>query len=142
MNVRKLAIAHGIFDVVTGVWPIVSLGTFEAVTGPKLEGWLVKTVGSLIGVVGAGIGSAGHRGRVTKEVAGLAIGSSLALAAIDLWYAGVRRRIAPIYLVDAAVEVGWAIAWGLALRDGLDEPAAEEVASRRDFVSEEPRVVH
>jgi hypothetical protein len=30
---------------VTGVWPILRLRSFEAVTGPKKERWLVKTMG-------------------------------------------------------------------------------------------------
>ena len=47
-----LCVTQGIFYVATGVWPIVHLRSFEAVTGPKLEGWLVKTVGALIAVVG------------------------------------------------------------------------------------------
>jgi len=28
-----------------GVWPLVSLRTFEGVTRPKVDSWLVKSVG-------------------------------------------------------------------------------------------------
>jgi hypothetical protein len=34
----------------TGLWPLVSIGTFQQVTGPKTDLWLVKTVGVLIAV--------------------------------------------------------------------------------------------
>ena len=38
----------GAFYLATGLWPILHLRSFEAVTGPKLEGWLIKTAGTLI----------------------------------------------------------------------------------------------
>lgn len=58
-----LAIAQGLFYLVTGVWPIVSINTFLKVTGPKTDLWLVKTVGAVIAVIGAALlfgGLAGH----------------------------------------------------------------------------------
>jgi hypothetical protein len=30
----------------TGVWPLLHMASFEAVTGPKVDDWLVKMVGS------------------------------------------------------------------------------------------------
>ena len=41
------------FYVASGLRPIVSMRTFEKVTGPKTDEWLVKTVGLLIAVSGA-----------------------------------------------------------------------------------------
>src|SRR4051812_12945663 len=109
-----LSIAQGIYFLITGIWPLVSIRTFEAVTGPKTDDWLVKTVGVQVAVVGAVLLLAGCRGRVAPEVAFLAVGSSLGLTAIDLWYVA-RRVISRIYLLDAAVElilVGlWSTAW-------------------------------
>jgi hypothetical protein len=44
---------------------------------------------------------------------------------VDLWYAGVRRRISPAYLLDAPLELafvtGWALAWKRIVRP--DHPA-------------------
>jgi hypothetical protein len=92
----------------------VSIGTFQKVTGPKVDLWLVKTAGVLITVVGAVLGLAGRRRRVTLEIALLAVGSAAGLTAIDVVYVA-KRRISPIYLLDAVAEVGliglWAIAW-------------------------------
>src|SRR3954466_8173683 len=49
---RRLAQAQGVFNVVSGVWPLVSMRTFEAVYGPKSDRWLVHTVAGLLTTVG------------------------------------------------------------------------------------------
>ncbi len=119
---RWLAVGQGIFFGVAGLWPIVHLPSFEAVTGPKLEGWLVKTVGAMIAVAGASLVTAGVRRAVDAQTAVLGAGSSAALAAV-LWYAGRRRRIHPVYLLDAAVELALVGAWAAALRWRRRAPA-------------------
>jgi len=123
----KLAVVQGGFDVVTGLWPIFHLRSFELVTGPKLEGWLVKTVGALISVIGGTLVSAGLRNRVTPEVRMLAVGSAAALTLVDIIYTA-KRRIAPVYLLDAVVEVGLIAGWGVAYarsRQGVERGAAK-----------------
>jgi hypothetical protein len=123
---RGLAVGQGAFFVGSGLWPIVHLDSFEAVTGPKLEGWLVKTVGALIAVAGAALLVAGRRPTVGPEAAVLGAGSAAALAAIDLWYAGRRRRIAPVYLADAAVELGIVAGWAAAASGVRTPPDPDE----------------
>lgn len=117
-----MAVAQGAFYLATGLWPIVHLRSFEAVTGPKADGWLVKTVGGLIGVVGGALLSAGLRRRVTPEMAATAAGCAAVLTAIDVVYVA-RRRIPPIYLADAVTEgalvAGWSAAWR-SVADGAD----------------------
>ena len=110
---RAVAIGQGVFYVVTGVWPILSLRTFEAVTGPKADGWLVKTAGLLVTAIGAGLTSAGLRDRVTSDLKLVAIGAAAGLTAIDVVYVK-RRRIAPVYLLDAVAEIGLIGAWAAA----------------------------
>ena len=110
---RMLAWAQGLFYLLTGLWAIVDLDSFEAVTGPKTDDWLVKTVGALVTVIGGVLLMAARRRAVSPEVAWLAAGSALALAAIDVIYVSAGT-IAPIYLLDAVVEVGLAAAWLLA----------------------------
>ncbi len=116
-GMARLAQAQGAFYVATGVWPIVHLRSFEWVTGPKLEGWLVKTVGALITAIGGTLLSAGRSRRVVPEVAALAGGRAVALAAVDVLYVA-RRRIAPVYLLDAVGELALAAGWALALTRG------------------------
>ena len=107
-----LALLQGTFYLLTGIWPLVSIRTFEWVTGPKVDRWLVKTVGVLVSVVGGVLLLAGARRRVTAETAVLAAGSALGLAGIDAVYS-LRGRISKVYLLDAAAEVllvlGWAV---------------------------------
>jgi len=44
-----------VYFLLTGIWPLLSMRTFEAVTGPKVDRWLVKTVGVLVAVIGSKI---------------------------------------------------------------------------------------
>ncbi|MGH7510284.1 MAG: hypothetical protein ACREMZ_12560 [Gemmatimonadales bacterium] len=113
----RLALIQGLFYVATGLWPIIEIDSFQAVTGPKTDLWLVRTVGVLVTVIGAVLISAARRRRVTDEIVLLAIGSALGLAAIDLVYA-LSGRISAIYLADAAVEIGLAALWGSARARG------------------------
>jgi len=107
---EPVALAQGTFFVATGAWPLLHMPSFEALTGPKIDRWLVKTVGVLVTVTGAAIASAGVRRRITPETRLLAMASSLGLAAIDVAYAR-RRRISRVYLLDAAAEAGLVAAW-------------------------------
>jgi hypothetical protein len=119
--VTLTACGQAIYYALTGVWSLVSIKTFQKVTGPKVDTWLVKTVGTLVLVIGGVLGMAAKKGRVTPEIALLATGSAAGLAAIDVVYA-TKRRISPIYLLDALAEVGlialWAMGWKL--RQGGD----------------------
>lgn len=102
-------LAQGVFYVVSGLWPIVHLPSFEAVTGPKRDGWLVRTMGGLIAAVGATlIASAFERPRASARVLGVA--SALALGGGAAYYAA-RGRISKIYFADAAVEGLIAATW-------------------------------
>src|SRR3954469_8286975 len=101
---RKAIAAQGAYYVATGVAPFVSRRAFEAVTGPKREWWLVETVGVVVTAVGAGLVGAAAFDRVTPEIERIATGCALGLAGIDVVYVA-RKRIAPTYLADAAVEL-------------------------------------
>src|SRR5437868_8374523 len=108
--IAYLSLAHSAYYLITGVWPLVSISTFQKVTGPKTDAWLVKTVGVLVSIIGAVIGLAARRGNTGPEVKILAVGSALGLAGIDVVYVA-QRRIAPIYLLDALAEVLLAGGW-------------------------------
>ena len=105
-----LAVAQGIFYLATGVWPLVSASTFQKVTGPKVDFWLVKTVGLLIAVIGGVLIWAGLRRQVDAPLAALAAGSAASLSAVDVVYVS-KRRISPVYLLDFAAEAGIILAW-------------------------------
>jgi hypothetical protein len=114
-------IVHAAYDLITGIWPIFGIESFQQVTGRKTDLWLVKTVGVVVAVIGATMASAGLRKRMTPEVAGLAIGSTAALATIDVVYVS-QGRISKVYLLDALASAflitGWLLAWRRKLLPG------------------------
>jgi hypothetical protein len=118
---RAIALVQGVFYLATGVWPLLDIDSFQVVTGPKVDLWLVRTVGVLVGVIGTVLLLSVRRRRITPEIAILAVGSAVGLAGIDLVYA-LSGKISSIYLADAVVELGLAVLWGLAwFRDARAE---------------------
>jgi hypothetical protein len=114
---RAIAVVQGLFYVGTGVWPLLDIDSFQVITGPKVDLWLVRTVGVLVGVVGIVLLLAARRRRVSAEIVLLAVGCAIGLATIDLVYA-LSGRISSIYLADAVAEVVLAGLWGLAWSRG------------------------
>jgi hypothetical protein len=106
---RIAPLTQGIFWFTTGLWPIVHLRSFEAVTGKKRDTWLVRTMGGLIAAVGGALLVAAFE-RPTRSSRVLGMASAAALAAADLVFAG-KGRISRIYFADAAAEAGLVAAW-------------------------------
>ena len=103
-----------IYYMVTAVWPLVHIDSFIAVTGPKTDIWLVKTVAVLLmAISGCFIAQL-----VTKinpwPTAVLAIGCCMGLIFIDCYYA-LHGTISKIYLLDAVLEFLLLIMWVIAL---------------------------
>ncbi|GGX01006.1 hypothetical protein [Streptomyces lomondensis] len=105
-----VAVAHGAFNVVGGLWPLVHLRSFEWVFGPKTDVWLQMTTGGLLASAGFAqlTAAAGPQGPAHARRIGL--GTALTLLAVDLVYVP-KGRIRPTYLLDAAMQTGWITAW-------------------------------
>lgn len=101
---RRALTALAIYYGLTGAWPIVHMASFEAVTGPKVDRWLVKMVGALALANGGALAFGLGRTEVSRETIALGMFSATAFAAIDVVYAA-RGRIRTVYLADAAVEI-------------------------------------
>ena len=101
----RLATLHGAYYLVTGLWPLLSMRTFESVTGPKTDRWLVRMVGLLAAVIGASL--LARRGNVDRT---LPVGSALAFASVDTTYS-LRGTISRIYLADALLELALVAGW-------------------------------
>jgi hypothetical protein len=107
----RVAAAQAAYYVTTGVFPFVSRRRFQAVTGGKLEWWLVLSVGALVTAIGASLAVAARAGRADNlEMRMLGTGAAAGLAAIDMVYVA-RRRISPVYLTDAGLQLALLAAW-------------------------------
>jgi hypothetical protein len=101
---------QGVYYVLTGLWPLLNLNSFQAVTGPKHDLWLVQTVGVLVFVIGATLCLAAYRRHSTAEIVCLAVASAVGLMGIDVVFV-MQRVISPVYLLDAVAEVGLVALW-------------------------------
>lgn len=111
MNSNRVAALQAGYYIGTGLWPLAHRRSFERLTGPKTDFWLAQTVGVTVVAIGIGLAQAAARRRpVTEELRTVAIGTATGLALIDLTFVA-RRRIAPVYLADAAVETALLVAW-------------------------------
>ncbi len=108
-----------IYYGLTGIWPLVSIQTFQMVTGKKTDHlvtgdendhWLVMTVGVLITAIAISLFVAALRRKLAPETIALAISAATGLAAIDFIYVG-RRVLFPIYLIDGVLECFLIGAW-------------------------------
>ena len=105
-----LARAHGVANLAGGLWPLLHLRSFEMVFGPKTDRWLVKTVAGLLIVNGITQLATSSSAASMRQARRLGVGTAAVLAAVDLIYVSAGR-ISKMYLVDAAVEVAWIMAW-------------------------------
>lgn len=115
-NSRHVAAVQGAFYAATGVWAVAAPRSFQRVTGFKFETWLLDTVGALVTASGAAMVEAARNDRVTPEIRLVAEVSAASLAIVDVVYVA-RRRIHPVYLLDAVAEAGFVAGWHLASRD-------------------------
>ena len=107
-SARKLAAAHAAYYVATGAWSVVGRRSFERVTGPKRDYWLVRLVGALAVATGASLGCAVVTNRRRPEVVALALGAGAAFVAADAYAA---RSVSKTYLGDAALHALFLPAW-------------------------------
>ena len=105
-----MAFVQGTYYAVTGLWPLLSISTFQLVTGPKTDTWLVQTVGVLVLAIALALLLAALRRQVRLETRVLGVASAVAFLLVDVvFYA--QGRIGAIYLADAALELLLVAAW-------------------------------
>lgn len=100
---------QGAYYLVTGLWPVFSPGTFQKMTGPKTDLWLVKTYGIIVAAVGSGFLIASRDGSEGLEMKTLACLVAAAIAAAETYYA-LRRVISRVYLCDGVLELAFVAA--------------------------------
>jgi len=128
---RRILWVQGLYFTITGALPLIDLNSFQLVTGPKHDLWLVQTVGAMLTVVGLSFCVAGSRHVVGAGTYFLAAASAFTLLLVDLIFTS-QGTISPIYLLDAAAELLLLIAWGtlalLAFRDRHPRRPARHLA--------------
>jgi hypothetical protein len=101
--------AQAAYFLITGVWPLVHRRSFEAVTGPKVDFWLVRTVGVVVAAIGGGLALSARRGP-SRDLELTALLAAAGLAAVDVVEVS-RARISRVYLLDALIEAAIVAAW-------------------------------
>ncbi len=104
-----VATAQGWFNVVGGVWPIVGIGSFEKIFGPKADRWLEYTVAGLLVTNGTAQLLAARSGELGSARL-LGRGTAATLLVIDVVFVS-RGRLRWTYLIDAVFESGWLALW-------------------------------
>jgi len=101
---------HGLYFAIPSIWPLVHMPSFLAVTRPKTDLWLVQTVALLLLVMSAVFITAALTGEYQTYLGVLAIGSTVAMAWVDIYFA-TNNVIWNTYLLDAVGELLLLIAW-------------------------------
>ncbi|HEU5147040.1 MAG TPA: hypothetical protein VFT90_10005 [Chryseosolibacter sp.] len=107
---RILIWSQATYTMITAIWPLIDIDSFMAVTGPKRDIWLVKTVGALLIPVAACLFS--YLFVDTDRRPAIILGGLTAFAflCIDSYYA-INDIISDIYLADGAVELIFLVVW-------------------------------
>jgi hypothetical protein len=110
---RRMSLLQGLYFTVTGLWPLLHMESFLAVTGPKTDLWLVRTVSLLITSIGTTLLVAAKEKQPTASITVLGIGSAASLAWVDAYYS-LTGVIWPVYLLDAFPEIAIIVGWLMA----------------------------
>src|SRR5687767_603970 len=100
---RRMSLLQGLYFTVTGLWPLLHMESFLAVTGPKTDLWLVRTVALLITCIGTTLLVAAREKQPAASITVLGIASAASLAWVDAYYS-LTGVIWPVYLLDTFPE--------------------------------------
>ena len=108
------------YYLVTGIWPIIDIKSFMAVTGPKTDIWLVKMVGLL--TISISIQMFAELKNRSSSLR-LPITAALSYLIIDSYYA-LNGTISKVYLADGLLQAGFLIALiiGLGKKEAENDP--------------------
>ena len=98
------------YFTLTGVWPLLHMPCFMAVTGLKYKVQLVVTVGLLILSIGAALLIAAFLDTSEESPAVLGFFRFMSMGAVDVRCA-LNNIILDEYLLDAVPEIIFALAW-------------------------------
>ena len=94
--------------VATGAWSLAHRRSFERVTGPKEDYWLVQTVGALAIAIGASLGIAVRQRAQEPETIVLGAASCVAFGLASVRASKTESRV---YLGDVLLETAFLASW-------------------------------
>ena len=112
--------------VTTGLWSLAHRRSFERVTGPKEDYWLVQTVGALAVAIGISVGIAVRRRAQEPETTALGAASCIAFGLASVRASRTESRV---YLGDALLEIAFLAAWLEPVFKGVLRRFADTAAS-------------
>jgi hypothetical protein len=107
---KALLWIQGLYTLLTALWGLIDIDSFMAVTGPKNDIWLVKTVSVVLLAIAATLITYLFIQGDPLPAMVLGLLTSAGLAAIDFYYSG-RKVISPVYALDGIAEVVFALVW-------------------------------
>jgi hypothetical protein len=102
--IRTTILLQGLYFLITGIWPLIGMASFMAVTGPKTDIWLVRTFSMQICAMGVFFCISAIKRDLSFNVLLLSILSAIGFIVADVYYV-IKGVIDPIYLADAVVEL-------------------------------------
>ena len=111
---RVLIRVQGIYTLITALWGLLHIESFMAVTGPKTDIWLVKTVAVLLIPICIPLFWGILHKTYHPLIALVSLCAAAGLAAIDFYYTA-NGTIKWIYALDGILELLFVLAWLLIL---------------------------
>jgi hypothetical protein len=105
---------QAIYTGITALWGLIDIDSFMAVTGPKTDIWLVKTISVVLLAIAICFVIQAIIPSNPLSVIVLALVISAGLAIIDVYYV-LRGVISKVYLGDAVLEILFFVVWMLIL---------------------------
>lgn len=103
--------------------------SFELVTGPKTDRWLVRTVALMMSALGVVLVRSARRGGPSADLACAAASQAAVIAGVDAYYSA-RGRISKVYLLDAVAEAVLVYAWARSGSPGHPSAAPDAINGR------------
>lgn len=107
---RLVLWAQTLYYILTALWGIIDINSFMAVTGPKTDVWLVKTVSVLLLAISFSFLSSLLIKTNEWPTIILATGCCITLAFIDFYYSA-NGTISTVYALDGIAELVLLAGW-------------------------------
>jgi hypothetical protein len=126
-----VALVQGGYLLLTGLWPLVHIASYQLVSGPGGDPALTRAFGALTAVIGAVLLVARARRRLGREIVLLGLGSAVTFATLDLFEASGGGRVSASSsdaVLQLTLVAAWSVTW---LRDARAERRRMRLCNRQ-----------